>query len=248
MDEVKSGGRQLSCVVTGATGCIGRNLVEVLLKDDWKITVLHRKSSNLTRLANCNVSFKEVNLYDYDSVNQAIEFNTDAIFHCAANVSHWSKDAAIQWKDNVLATRNLANVALEKNASRFIFTSTGATCKNQHDDEERGNKVKMGYIRTKRLSELELSKAVEKGLYAIIMKPTIAIGKYDYNNYSQIFKDVQKGPFSFSLPGRFAFCHAKDVARAHVQAFYKGRNRESYILGGSYATWDDVFRKIAVLL
>ena len=234
-----------TAAVTGATGCVGRNLVEELLKDGWKVTVLHRASSNTYRLASCDVELKSVDLYDIESVRDSIYENMDVIFHVAGNTSHWRKDALVQWKDNVLSTRNLVHVALEKKVKRFLFTSTGATLGYQGGDEKYANAIKNGYVRTKRLGELEVYKAIEKGLDAIVLHPIIVVGKYDYNSYSQVFMGIKKGEMKKSFPGRIAFCHARDVARAHISAFEKGRCAENYVLGGSYTSWQHFFQKVA---
>jgi dihydroflavonol-4-reductase len=121
--------------LTGATGCIGRNLVNELQKDGWNIIVLHRKSSDLSKLDGCNVSFQEVDITDIDSVRKALSKPADVLFHLAANLSTYWGDADIQWKENVLATRNLTTVAMERGIGRFIFTSTGATLGSQWMDE-----------------------------------------------------------------------------------------------------------------
>jgi dihydroflavonol-4-reductase len=34
--------------VTGGTGFIGINLIELLVREGWEVTALHRASSNLT--------------------------------------------------------------------------------------------------------------------------------------------------------------------------------------------------------
>ncbi|MFM2449887.1 MAG: hypothetical protein RIS44_2337 [Pseudomonadota bacterium] len=233
--------------ITGATGCVGRNLVDILLTDNWEIVALHRKSSDLSRLKGCNIKFQEVDLHDFHSVNQAIPLGVDAIFHVAANTSHWSKEADQQWKDNVLATRNLAQVALAKKTGKFIFTSTGATLGFQGMDENESQKIDHQYIRTKRLSELEVYKLQKQGLHVNVLHPIIVIGAYDYNNYSTIFNELKNSPVKVALPGRIAFCHADDVARAHLQTFYKGGNGESFVLGGTYTTWLDLFQRICKL-
>jgi dihydroflavonol-4-reductase len=232
--------------ITGATGCLGRNLVDVLLADQWDIIVLHRKSSDLSRLKGCNVKFQEADLYEIDSVRKSMGSNADAIFHIAGNTSHWAAEAEKQWKDNVLVTRNLAAIALEKSVKRFIFTSTGATLNYQGWDEGMSQKIEGGYTRTKHLAELEVYKAVEAGLDAVVLHPIIVVGAYDYNSYSQIFINMKKEFWPVAFPGKIAFCHAGDVAAAHLQAFYKGRCCEHYVLGGTYTTWLDFFQKVAV--
>lgn len=237
-----------TAVLTGGTGFLGRNLVSVLLQENWKVIVLHRKNSDLSKLKGCHVTFKQVDLYDFESVRSAIPENIDAIFHVAGNTSHWAKEAEIQWRDNVLATRNLVKAALEKNTKRFIFTSTGATNSYQNSDEAGALKIKNGYIRTKRLSELEIYKGIAQGLDALIIKPIIILGKYDYSSYSKIFIDMKKNKLKLALPGKIAFCYAEDVAWAHLRAFEKGRCCEHYVLGGAYATWYELFLEITKIL
>ena len=78
-----------------------------------------------------------------------------------------------------------------------------------------------------------------------LLHPIIVIGAYDYNSYSQIFVRMRSGRVRTALPGRIAFCHAADVARAHIAAFERGRTLESYVLGGPYTSWLDVFQRIA---
>ena len=231
--------------VTGATGCVGRNLVDVLLHAGWSVTVLHRPSSDLSRLDGCDVSFQPVDLYSLESVRNAIPEGVDALFHPAGNVSHWSADADRQWKDNVLATRNLVEAALEKRVGRFIFTSTGAVMLYGEVDEAAAQNIKQGYIRTKRLSELEVIKGIERGLDAVVMRPIIVVGKYDYNNYAHIFRLIKYKRLRIAIPGKIAFCHAADVAKAHLSAYENGRCGERYMLAGPYASWRDFFQEAA---
>ena len=231
--------------VTGATGCVGRNLVDELIKENWDVVILHRKSSDISRLKGLKVRFQEVDLYDLQSVRKSIPSNINAIFHVAGNTSHWSAEAPQQWKDNVLATRNLVQVALEKKVKRFIFTSTGATLPYQGSDEKGAEEINPPYVRTKRLAELEVYAGVEQGLDAVVLHPIIVVGAHDYNSYSQIFLNMEKSKVNLAFPGKIAFCHARDVAKAHVQAYEKGRCCEHYVLGGTYTTWMVLFQKIA---
>ncbi len=231
--------------VTGATGCVGRNLVDELLKDQWHVIVLHRKTSDLSKLYGCNVEFQEVDLHCANSTEKAVPYGAHVIFHVAGNMSHWKKHEKKQWKDNVLATRNLVSTSLKKRVGRFIFCSTGATSEFLEVDPK---KIKSGYIRTKRLAEIEVEKGANAGLDTVILRPIIVIGKYDYNNYSNFFNYLKKSKIKISLPGCLMFCHAQDVARGHVQAFENGKKGESYFLFGEQHSWYDVFEKITKLL
>jgi nucleoside-diphosphate-sugar epimerase len=167
----------------------------------------------------------------------------------AASTSHWKLEAEEQWRDNVLATRNLVTAALAKHVGRFVYTSTGATYPYRHATSvEEAEKIPNQYVRTKRLSELEVRHGMERGLDAVFTQPAIVVGPYDYHSYSQIFTSMQAGKLPGVLPGSIEFCHARDVARAHVRAFEVGRRGESYVLGGHYASWLEVYQKIARLV
>ncbi|MGB1317387.1 MAG: NAD-dependent epimerase/dehydratase family protein, partial [Flavobacteriales bacterium] len=110
--------------VTGATGFLGVNLVQQLLADGWKVTALHRKTSNLSYLKRFDVTLVEGAITDKASLVNAIPEGVDAVFHVAANTSMWSKFNDQQYQDNVIGTRNMVEVALQKKAKRFVHTSS----------------------------------------------------------------------------------------------------------------------------
>jgi nucleoside-diphosphate-sugar epimerase len=249
----------MKAYVTGATGCVGRNLVDELLKDGWEVVALHRNSSDLSRLPEGKdrkeqwakgLDAREAYFYDKDSLRWAINTNADALFHCAGNTSYWNREAKIQYRDNVEVTRNLVEVALERGISRFIHTSTGAVAEVETPPPS-GRLVAAApssYEWTKYLAEKEVRNGIQKGLNAVILRPIIVVGKYDWNNYSTIFSYLKNSKHKFAFPGSITFCHAADVARGHIQAFYHGQNRDVYYLSGEYATWQSMFSKVAKLV
>lgn len=231
--------------VTGGTGCVGRNIINELLSDGWRVIAAHRKSSKISRFSSLDIECREVNLWDYQSVFDSLPESINALFHAAASTSHWPLEEHEQWKDNVLVTRNLALAAIEKNIGRFILTSTGATYPYRLTSREEASRIWSSYVRTKRLAEIEVEECVSAGMLdAVITRPIIVVGAYDYNSYSQIFSAVAKGKLGGVFPGRIDFCHAKDVARAHVSAYEKGRKGEAYLLSGPNASWLEFVEKI----
>ena len=111
--------KQNLAVMTGGTGLIGYHVLKALIDDSWRVIVLHRKTSDVSVFRGIldstdSVELKEVDLGDERSIDHVFPEGVDAVFHLAANVSHHSDKN--QWRDNVLATRNLAEVALEKEA------------------------------------------------------------------------------------------------------------------------------------
>lgn len=239
----------MKAYVTGSTGMVGRNVVDHLIADGWDVTVLHRKSSDLSRLDGVNVTFREVDLHSYASVDGAIEGMADCLFHCAANVSDVPSDHHEQYLDNVIGTENLAEAIHRKKAvRRLVHCSTAAVRRYEHLQNTEVARIRSGYIRTKLLAERAIERRVQRGLNAVILRPFIVIGKYDWNSYSQIFTRIQSGQMLFSFPGRLSFCHADAVAHAHLQAYRYGESGSVYHLGGEWTTWHDVFGRIAEIV
>lgn len=225
---------------------MGVNLIQQLLESGWKVTALHRKTSNLTYLKRFDVELKEGAITDKESLMAAMPENVDAVFHVAANTSMWSKLNDLQYQDNVVGTRNMAEVALAKKAKRFVQTSSIAAWghhPNLMDETAESNALTspMNYNKTKYLAELEVDKAIANGLDAVLVNPCDIMGPYDSHNWSQLIKAVYNNDVPGMPPGNGIFCHVKDVAKGHISAFEKGRTGERYLLGGVDATFKEVF-------
>jgi dihydroflavonol-4-reductase len=240
--------------VTGATGFLGLNLVDALLDCNWHVVALHRKTSNVSRLRARGVDLAEGTLDDRTSLTRAIPEHCDAVFHVAGNISLWSRNDVQQTKDNVEGTRNVAAAALAQKAKRFVHTSTVAVWGEQHDlpyDEsatQHGTTSRINYQRSKALGELEIRKAIERGLDAVIMNPSHIVGRYDTEGWSKSIRLVAEGKLPGIPPGKGSFCDAGAVARAHVASVDRGRSGENYILGGADATYLELVTVIGELL
>lgn len=239
--------------VTGATGFLGINLVGQLIEAGWQVIALHRKASNLTYLKRFDVNLVEGAITDKDSLMKAIPEGVDAVFHVAASTSMWSKFDEQQYQDNVIGTRNMVEVALQKGAKRFIHTSSiSAYGHHAHEMDEttasNAMESRINYNRTKYLAELEVDKAIANGLDAVIVNPCDIIGPFDSHNWAQMMQAVYNDDVPGIPPGNGVFCHVKDVSRAHISAYEKGRTGERYLLGGVEATFKEVFNTIERLM
>jgi dihydroflavonol-4-reductase len=240
--------------ITGATGFLGLNIVDALIAADWEVVALHRPTSKVSRLRARGVELAVGGLEDRDALERAIPEGVDAVFHVAGNISLWSKQDAQQTKDNVDGTRNVAAAALARKAKRFVHTSTVAVWGVQHHlpyDEtfpQLGAKSDVNYTRSKALAELEVRKAVERGLDAVIMNPGHIVGRYDMDGWSKSIRLVAEGKLPGIPPGKGSFCDAGAVARAHVAAVDRGRTGENYIFGGADATYLELVTIIGELL
>lgn len=240
--------------VTGATGFVGLNLVEQLVAAGWDVTALHRPSSDLTRLRRFPVRLVEGDLGDPDALERAVPPEVGAVFHVAGNTSMWRRAAARQTRDNVTGTANMVAAALAARARRFVFTSSwnawgwvlGAEALSE-EMPQRGRDSWIPYDRSKALAEEEVRKGMARGLAAVILNPAHIVGRYDAHNWARMIRLVHQRRLPGVPPGAGTFCHAEQVALAHIAAAGRGRVGENYLLGGADATFLEMVRIIGEL-
>lgn len=239
--------------ITGGTGFLGANLIEQLIADGWRVTAMHRPGSNVARLRALGAEPVQASLDDIESLRRALPEQVEAVFHVAANTSMWRGGNARQWRDNVEGSANIAQVAREKNAGRMIVTSSISAYGYRHQriDEsspQLADDPRYGYLYTKKRAELAVRREIDRGLDAVFLNPCAVVGKYDTSSWAQTFFLIEKDQLPGVPPGQGSFCHVGAVARAHINAWHRGRCGENYILAGIEASFLEFFGRIAALL
>jgi dihydroflavonol-4-reductase len=113
----------LKALVTGATGFIGSHLADELLLRGYDVRCTYRKTSNLQWLINKNIELVEADLYNINSIKEAIK-GVDLIFHSAGSVR--AKDYNDFLKGNLTPTKNLIDAAISSGIQlkRFVYISS----------------------------------------------------------------------------------------------------------------------------
>lgn len=244
---------QRTALVTGATGFLGLNLVHQLTAAGWTVVALHRPQSETKYLRRFPARLVEATL-EPDSLAHAIPENLDALFHAAADLSSWHGHRDRQTRANVDGTRHLVEAALRKGVRKFVHTSTTGVwgLPRQPFDETApflGRGSRFHYQHTKALAEDEVRRGIDRGLDAVILNPANIVGAYDVrSSWSRLIKLAVEGKLPAVPPGGCSFCHAAEVARAHVTAADRGRKGENYILGGADATYRDLVVTLGEIL
>lgn len=226
--------------VTGATGFLGTNLVRELVARGWDVVALQRHASPW--LADLALTAVPGDVTDIESLRQAMPEDIDAVFHVAGDTSLWSLGRRQQLRVNVDGTRNVAAVALEKRARKFVQTSSIAAFgphAERISEDTPSTALEKGthYGRTKRLGELEVEKAIARGLDAVFINPPHIVGPFDGGNWSRLIRMTVEEKLPGIPPGTASWSHALEVARAHIAAAERGRTGARYLLGGADASY-----------
>jgi dihydroflavonol-4-reductase len=239
--------------VTGGTGFVGGHVIRMLVDSGWHVTALHRPQSDPTALTALGAHPVAGKLHELECMLHAIPKNCDAVFHIAGNTSMWHKKNLEQNRDNVGGTHCMVRAALHNSVGRFVHTSS-ISAWGQHSgvisEQTRANTgdARLNYGRSKFLAELEVRKGIEHGLDAVILNPCGIIGAGDTHNWSQMIALINQGKLPGVPPGGGNFCDVKEIARAHISAYERGRSGENYILAGIEASFLELARTISYLL
>jgi nucleoside-diphosphate-sugar epimerase len=126
--------RQLRLVVTGASGFVGRHLLDVL-KDDHLIYALARRSQERSRAPiHPNIRWFQADIADWTALEAIFRTiaeagGADALVHLAAHYDFTGEAYAEYWRTNVHGMRNVVELGRGLGLRRFVFPSSVAACR-----------------------------------------------------------------------------------------------------------------------
>ena len=226
-------------LVTGGTGFIGAYIIKELVEKGYTVRAL-RRSAKLPFFISPdvfkNVEWVEGDVLDVISLEDAMT-GAEAVIHSAAVISFFKKERKNMYQVNVEGTKNVVNVALEKNVKRLLHISSisalGRTADGEHVNEEKKwieSKLNMHYGISKHKAEMEVWRAFGEGLNGVIINPSTVIGFGNWHNGScAIFKNVFK-EFPFYSNGINGFVDVEDVAGIAVRLLGSDVNEERFIV------------------
>jgi dihydroflavonol-4-reductase len=247
-------------LVTGGTGLVGSQLLFDLTSSGEKVRALRRAESNMNVVNRLfaaspqllqNIEWFEGNVNDFFSIEEAMD-GVDTVYHSAAFISFYPSDNNKMMKVNVEGTANMVNMAMKNGIKRFCHVSSVAAIGRNAGDEFvdenswwKTSKQNSNYAISKYGGEREVWRAIEEGLSAFIVNPTIIIGPGNWTSGStQMFSQVWKG-LSFYTDGSTGFVDSRDVSKSAIMLMKKGIENERYIINSENVTYRYVFDLIA---
>jgi len=158
----------------------------------------------------------------------------------------------VQYQVNVIGTRNVIEASISSDVGRLVHVSSieamvtppPGTVLDETSPFDPA-KVLGSYGKSKAQASLEVLSAVERGLDAVIVCPTGAMGPYDFKPsltgqyFADMARKIVKGRF-YIRDGAYDFVDVRDIAIGQVLASEKGRTGEAYILSGERISQADM--------
>lgn len=209
-------------LVTGGTGFLGRRLVERLLAENRRVTVLGRTPAS--DLEARGVRFLRAALEDAAAVRAACA-DIETVFHVAARVGVWGRYDDFH-RANVLGTRAILEGCREHGVRRLVFTSTPSVVYNGRDLSGADESLPLTtdcpspYPLTKAIAEREVLAANSPALRTIALRPHLIWGIGDPHLVPRVLERARSGRLRIIGTGenRVDLVHVDNAVDAHLAA------------------------------
>ena len=236
----------MKILVTGATSFIGFHIVEELSKQGIMIRAAHRPGERFQAnhssflIDGLDMESLSLDVNNRQAVFQAVE-GCDKVFHTDYFVSFQKKDKARLYEINQNGTKNVMEACLAHQVEKIVYTSGMETLKagpgKESATEEDGVSLEdlhSDYEKSRYLGEREVNQLCkQKGLPAIIVHPTVCLGKHDgaASPLGRYLLRYMRRKTHFYLDTGFNLIDVVDVAKGHLLASKRGEIGQRYILG-----------------
>lgn len=212
----------MSTLVTGGTGFLGRHLVERLLAEGRRVTVLGRTPA--PDLVTRGVTFIRASLDDAAAVTAACAGIT-TVFHTAARVGVWGRYEDFH-RTNVLGTRALLEGCRRHGVRTFVYTSTPSVVYNGRDLAGADESLPLTtacpspYPLTKAIAEREVLAANSPTLRTVALRPHLIWGVGDPHLVPRVLARARADRLRIVGAGRnrVDMVHVDNAVDAHLNA------------------------------
>lgn len=245
----------MKALVTGATGFIGRHLVERLANKGVTVRVLCRRTADVSSFKRKEIEICWGDILDGSAVEVAVR-GCEQVYHLAAFAQGWTKDPRTYFEINVGGLQNVLSAAHKASVEKVVYTSSSVTVGPSNgtpanESSPRPQEFLTDYEHSKFVAEQKALCYVRSGLNVVIVCPTRVFGPGVLSVANSVTKMVQQylgGRWRFILGdgnGIGNYVYVEDIVEGHLLAMEKGRAGERYLLGGENASYNEFFEIVA---
>ena len=195
-------------VVTGASGFIGRQLLNRLLADGHQVTALVRTPRAIAAHGSDGVRVLRGDVTDIESIAPAM-IDAEIVLHLARAKAHGARSPEM-FAVNVAGSRNVARAAAQAGVKRLVHCSSSAVYGSRVGivNESTPLRPDSAYARSKRDAEEEVLR--ESGDIAVVARITAVMGP-GCKSWAPLFRSASRGELGIAGDGSNMH-HPADVA------------------------------------
>jgi len=224
-------------LVTGATGFIGRHVVNTLLRRGRRLRLLCRNTNKARRLFGPEIEIVEGDLLDASSLARACR-GMRSVFNLAGGYEFGPAHRKWMWQVNVEGTEQLLAACWQARVERVLHCSTAgilfAAGRLVRESDFPANPPRAcHYKQSKWHGERGALSWAARGLPVVIASPTVPIGAGDERPTpsGRMFLDLLRGRFPACSRTGLNVIAVEDLAEGLLAVERAGEHGERYVLG-----------------
>ena len=214
----------MKALVTGATGFLGKSLVNRLANDGCQVIAIGRNETVGKSIEKPNVEFRIADIRNLTDLELAFS-EVDVVFHCAAISSAWGSYDDF-YQTNVEGTRNVLQCATKQGVRRLVYVSSTSVYFRFNDaldikeTDPTGHNFAHAYAKTKYLGEQEVLNCESDKMECVIIRPRGIVGSGDNSIMPRVLRVANKGWFPLVRQGDAVIdlTHVENVTEAMILA------------------------------
>ncbi|WP_069658708.1 NAD-dependent epimerase/dehydratase family protein [Arcticibacter eurypsychrophilus] len=240
-------------LVTGATGFLGSELIKQLHGQGLRVRALKRSHSSIPPILQNlpDIEWFNADILDYFALEKAFEGITH-VYHCCGLISFHSRDKKNMLRVNMEGTAYIVDLCLLHQVTKLVHVSSVAALGDSktnsavtEKDIWEFNGTQHGYSISKYEGEMEVWRGIAEGLNAVIVNPSVIIGKNaEKEGSGKLFDLVSKG-ISYYTPGTLGLVDVEDVAKVMITLMESTVTSERFIINSANWSYKNLFAETA---
>ena len=223
--------------MTGATGFLGRAIVQDLVAAGRPVRALTRSDAAARRLTDLGAEPVRGDLRDRTSLEAAFA-GCETVYHVAGVNAFCLPDPRPMFEVNVAGSRAVVVAAAAAGVQRLVYTSSAATMDAPSlRTEGSTRRFLSNYARSKHVAEQAVMQAsAETGLAVICVNPASVQGPGRTSGTARLLIGFLNGKLPAAVDGPLNVIDIADCTRGHLLAEERGIPGERYLLCGASMT------------
>lgn len=224
--------------ITGATGFVGRGVLDQLIAGNREVVALARTAEAAGRLEGAGARPVTGDVLDEERLVDAMA-GCEVVYHVAGLNAFCLRNPGPLYKVNVEGSLSVIRAAARAGARRVVYTSSASTIGEapgtvgREDSPHRGD-FTSDYERSKAAAErAAFATGQKQGIEVVSVNPSSVQGPGRTSGTGRLLIDYLNGRLKFFVDTWLSLVDIADAARGHVLAETMGQPGERYILNGA---------------
>ena len=233
--------------IIGGTGMLGHHMAIAATSKQYKLVLIHRKSTNLSKVKDLKFESREASLNDRGSLIRAFE-GLDYVINAGAYYPTLPRPLATELKTARHQMHFFLDAVKESGVKRALYVGGAIAIPkaksglaNEEGVYDEAPEISAAYAQVKWLMDKMARDAANEGLPIVIGIPSMTFGEYDFGpTTGRLIVELANETLPAYIHGKRNVVYAGDAGRGLLLALEKGRFGERYFITGKNTDTSEV--------